>query len=320
MEQETPQMKTTSISKFNAFLMLLLILFWGSSFVVVKTLLNEGLTPISIATFRFLTAGALFAVTLLIRKTASPNYRLLTKIEHIPTMISLALTGVTFFFIAQYTGISMAGASIAAILVCLVSPILITTLSVKLLKEHLTKAQMLGIAIAAIGTFTVIAGGTLSIQHGESFFLGSLILLSTPFLWATYSLIGKRIMQTYDAFLVVAYVNILGGIFLVPFSLAENSLRLVLTISFNSWLSILFLSIACSLLGYYMWFHVLDHANASVASSFLFAEPLVTVAFAITFADETANSYIIAGGILIFAGVYLVTTKRTGSGLHRKTP
>ncbi len=195
-------------------------------------------------------------------------------------MIVLALTGVTLFFTGQYTGISMAGASIAAILVCLISPILITTLSVKLLKECLAKAQMLGIAIAATGTFTVITGGTLSIQHGESFFLGSLILLSTPLLWATYSLMGKRIMKTYEAFLVVAYVNILGGLFLIPLSLAEHSVHLILAISLNGWLSILFLSTTCSLLGYYIWFHVLDHANASAVSSFLFAEPLITVAFA----------------------------------------
>jgi drug/metabolite transporter (DMT)-like permease len=313
-------MKATQISKFNAFLMLMLILFWGSSFVVVKALLNEGLTPIAIATFRFLLAGILFTATLLFRKTDKNDYNLLIRKRDIPTVIMLALTGVTLFFTAQYTGISMAGASIAAILVCLISPILITTLSVKLLKERLTKAQMLGISIAAIGTFTVIAGGTLSIQHGESFLLGSLILLSTPFLWATYSLMGKRIMQMYDAFLVVAYVNILGGLFLVPFSLAENSLHLILSISFNGWLSILFLSTTCSLLGYYIWFHVLDRANASVVSSFLFAEPLVTVAFAITFAGETASPYIIAGGILTFAGVYLVTTKRTDLSLHQETP
>jgi drug/metabolite transporter (DMT)-like permease len=313
-------MKATRISRFNAFLMLVLILFWGSSFVVVKTLLNEGLTPIAIATFRFLLAGILFTATLLLRKVRKKDSTLLIHKRDIPTVMVLALTGVTLFFTAQYIGISMAGASIAAILVCLISPILITTLSVKLLKERLAKAQMLGVAIAAIGTFAVIAGGTLSIQHGESFFLGSLILLSTPFLWATYTLAGKRTMQTYDAFLVVAYVNIIGGLFLVPFSFAEGSLQTVQAISLNGWLSILFLSTTCSLLGYYIWFRILDITNASATSSFLFAEPLVTVAFATTFAGETINPYIIAGGFLIFTGVYLVTTKRADLSPRQKTP
>jgi drug/metabolite transporter (DMT)-like permease len=313
-------MKATRISRFNAFLMLVLILFWGSSFVVVKTLLNEGLTPIAIATFRFLLAGILFAITLLLRKASQSHYNLIIHKQDIPTVIALALTGVTLFFTAQYTGINMAGASIAAILVCLISPILITTLSVRLLKEHLTKPQLLGIAIAAIGTLTVITGGTLSVQHGESFFLGSLLLLSTPFLWATYTLTGKRIMQTYDAFLVVAYVNIIGGLFLIPFSFAEGSLHTVLAISLNGWLSILFLSATCSLLGYYIWFHVLNTTNASATSSFLFAEPLVTVTFATMFAGETINPYIVAGGFLIFTGVCLVTTKPADSSPHQKTP
>jgi drug/metabolite transporter (DMT)-like permease len=48
--------------------MLTVILFWGSSFVVVKIALREGLTPIAIATFRFLIAGGLFLIAILIEK------------------------------------------------------------------------------------------------------------------------------------------------------------------------------------------------------------------------------------------------------------
>lgn len=47
-------METKGISLFNAFLMFILILFWGSSFVAVKMVLMEGLSPIAIATFVFL--------------------------------------------------------------------------------------------------------------------------------------------------------------------------------------------------------------------------------------------------------------------------
>jgi len=79
--------------------------------------------------------------------------------------------------------------------------------------------------------------------------------------------------------------------------------------SLHGWLAILFLSLTCSLLGYYIWFYVLKQVKAAITSSFLFAEPLVTVIFAITFIGEKLNQFIIAGGLLIFIGVYLVTTK-----------
>jgi drug/metabolite transporter (DMT)-like permease len=299
-------MTTKTITSFHVFLMLALITFWGSSFVVVKILLEEELTPIAIATFRFLIAGALFAISLLIDKAKNRNHRLLIAKKDTPTLLFLGLTGVTFFFIAQYTGIEMAGPSVAAILVTLLSPILITIFSATMLKEHLVKRQILGIGISALGAFTVIIGGTLSFNNNPNFLLGSLIILATPFLWTVYSLLGKKIMNKYDAFLVVSYVNIFGGLCLIPFSLAENSVSLILNISLNGWLAILFLSVTCSLIGYYIWFYVMKQVGAAVTSAFLFAEPVITVLFAVMFIAEPINLLILGGGILIFLGVWQV--------------
>jgi hypothetical protein len=51
----------------------------GGSFVVVKIALREGLTPIAVATFRFLIAGGLFLITILIEKKIRRNYKLLVE-------------------------------------------------------------------------------------------------------------------------------------------------------------------------------------------------------------------------------------------------
>jgi len=289
--------------------MLTLILFWGSSFVVVKITLREGLTPIAVATFRFLIAGGLFLITILIEKKIKRNYTLLVETKDFPILLFLALTGVTFFFTAQYTGIQMAGASIAAILVCLLSPVLITVLSTIIFKEYLVKKQFFGIGVAALGTVIVVTGGTIRFPGNQEFLLGSLVLLCTPVLWATYSLVGKKIMDKYSPFLVVAYVNVLGGLCLIPFSLVENSFCQLFTVSLSGWLAILYLAITCSLLSYYIWFHVMKQVGAAITSSFMFAEPLVTLSFAIMFVGEKVSMFIFAGGFLIFIGVYLVARK-----------
>jgi len=304
-------MATRQIGLFDTFLMLTLITFWGSSFVVVKIALNEGLTPIAIATFRFLTAGALFIIALLIEKKRKRNYRLLVERKDIPTFLFLAFTGITFFFTTQYTGIKLAGPSIASIFVCLLSPILITVFSIKIFKEKLNQKQTFGIGIAAVGTLIVTVGGTLSLKFNKEFFLGSLILLATPFLWSAYSLIGKKTIEKYNPFLVVAYVTILGGLSLIPFSLAENSFHQIFTMNLNSWLAILYLSSICSLLGYYIWFSTIKKVGAAVTSSFLFAEPFITVLLAVTLPQigEKLTAPILAGGLLIFTGVYLITKK-----------
>jgi drug/metabolite transporter (DMT)-like permease len=301
-------MASRSISPFQAFLMVLLIVFWGSSFVVVKVLLGDGLSPIAVATFRFLVAGALFLIALLAKRRVSPNYKLRVERKDLLTLLALALMGVTFFFTIQYTGIQLAGASIAAILVCLLSPILITIFSDRLFGERLTKRQTIGIVTAIAGTLLAVSTDLLNLEGSMESLVGTLILLSTPVMWAAYSLLGQKIMQKYDAFLVVSYVSLLGGLCLIPFSLAEKSFSQILTLSTIQWLGILYLASTCSLLGYYIWFYVLKKAGAT-ASTFLFAEPLITTIFAVMFVNEMLYPSVIAGAVLIFIGVFLVTIK-----------
>jgi drug/metabolite transporter (DMT)-like permease len=302
-------MATRTISPRNAVLMVCLITFWGSSFVVVKTL-EEGLTPIAIATFRFLVAGGLFATALVLIKSRNREYRILVEGRDFPRLLILALSGVTFFFAVQYTGIRLAGASVASILVCLLSPILISVFSARMFKEQLNGKNVLGIGIAAAGTFIVIAGGTLSMNgNSTDFLLGNVVLLFTPLMWAAYTLIGKKMLEKYDPFLVVAYVSILGGVCLVPLSLAENSFHEAFALNMNEWSAILYLAFTCSLLGYFIWFHVVNQVKASVTSSFMFGEPLITVIFATAFSGERITLFTVLGGLLIFAGVYLVTRR-----------
>ena len=303
-------MANKKISSFEFFLMLCLIIFWGGSFVVVKGLLLQGLTPIAIATFRFLVAGALFLVALVVTKVRRPLSVVFFEGKDILAFMGLSIVGVTFFFIAQYVGIELADASVAAILVCLLSPILIALLSMRIFNEALEKKQFLGLAVAGVGTLLVITGGTMNLGGANSTFLfGSLILLLTPILWASYTLGGKRLIEKYSPFLVVAYVSIMGGLFLVPFSLAENSLQGILTLNLQEWGAILYLAVTCSFVGYFIWFYVMSRVKAAVTSSFLFAEPLVTVLFAMVFIGENITLPLLIGGLLIFTGVLLITRK-----------
>jgi drug/metabolite transporter (DMT)-like permease len=302
-------MATRTLSVTNALLLVALIVFWGSSFVVVKLALAQGLTPISIATYRFLLAGGLFILTLVFRKKQKSKLKMRIEMRDLPVFVFLALSGITLFFLAQYTGINMAGASIAAIFVCLLSPIFIAVGSVVMLKERVGKIQVLGIGFAAVGTLIVILGGSVGLHLDSDFFYGSIILLATPFLWTFYTLLGTKTIEKYDPILALTYITVLGGLFFIPFSLAENSILLALSMSVSSWIAIVYLSVTCSLLGYYIWFYSVERVGATVTSSILFGEPLVTVILAAAFVGEQITPPITVGGILIFVGVYLVTRK-----------
>ena len=300
-------MKIDSRSRVSVFLVIM-ILFWGSSFVVVKLVLKEGLSPVAIATYRFLIAGGIFLILLSFHKENRRMHGFYTS-RDLVTLVLLSLTGVTFYFILQYTGIQMASASIASIFVCLLSPILISVLSTLILKERFTRKHFLGVAVASLGTFMVITGGSLTVQNNLVFLYGSMLLLITPLLWAIYSILGKKMIETHDPFQVVAYVHVLGGLFLIPFFLYEGSLHLILEMTLRGWIAILFLSIACSVIGYLIWFYAIRELGASVTSSFLFAEPVVTVALGTMFLGESLGIITVLGTALVFLGVYLVVKR-----------
>jgi drug/metabolite transporter (DMT)-like permease len=301
-------MDPRSINSFQVFLMVMLIIFWGSSFVVVKQLIAEGLSPIGVATFRFIIAGALFVIVLFVKKHTTPGYNLSIKSKDLWKLLALALTGVTFFFTIQYTGIKLAGASIAAILVCLISPILITIFSIRLFGEHVRRQQNIGLIAASAGTLIVVSTDFLNLEGNIQFLVGTLILLSTPVMWTVYTLMGKKIMLEYDPFLVVSYVSLIGGLCLIPFAIVDHSIFQIFNLNTYQWLGILYLSVTCSLLGYYIWFYVLKKTG-STSSTFLFAEPLITAIFAYIFINETLYPSVIVGAVLIFVGVLLVTNK-----------
>lgn len=88
-------------------------------------------------------------------------------------LLALALMGVTFFFTIQCTGIQLAGASIAAILVCLMSPILITVFSDRLFGERLTKRQLIEIVTAITGTLLVVSTDLLNLEANLSSLVGT---------------------------------------------------------------------------------------------------------------------------------------------------
>ena len=54
----------------------------------------------------------------------------------------------------------------------------------------------------------------------------------------------------------------------------------------------------------------MKQSSASATSSFLFAEPLITVIFAAIAIEEQITIFVIGGGLLILIGLYLVINKK----------
>ena len=283
---------------FVPFLLLLVSLTWAGSFVVVNLTVEE-ISPIDLGFLRFLIATP-FMILFLIFK------RKLIKIpikEIIPLSV-LGLTGVTFLYIFQFTGIDLTTASTAAVLIN-TNVIFIAILSAIFLKEKFTIKKIIGVILSFFGVIVIMCAQMFndSIIFGNDFLIGCLLVILSAFCWAIYSIVGKNLLTKYDPLTITTYAFVLGSIFYLPF-ISLQTLNVVQNISINSLMAIFYLALLCSVFGYLAWYYVLTKIDTSKAAVFLNFIPLFTIIISF-FYGESPTIFFVLGAILIVYGVYL---------------
>ena len=284
-------------------LLLVLVSFvWAGSFIVVEIATTE-MDPIDLGFLRFLVATPLMILLVVMKKKPLrvPN-------KELPWLIVLGLTGVTLLYLFQFLGIHYTNAPTASVLIN-TNVIFIAILSGLFLHETLTRKRVAGILISFIGVFVImysdISKEPLTVDN--LFLIGGILMLLSAFCWALYSLVGKRLLKTYDEFVITMYAFVFGTLFYLPFVILDLVPVLQRT-SLNGWLAVLYLALTCSLFAYLGWYYALKHIDASKAAVFLNFIPLFTILLSF-FLGTPLTWFFLLGAALIIYGVYL--TQRT---------
>jgi drug/metabolite transporter (DMT)-like permease len=283
---------------FIAFLLILVSLVWAGSFIVVEAA-TKVIDPIDLGFLRFLVATPLMFFLVMLRKQP-----LLLPKKEIPWLIALGLTGVTFLYLFQFLGIHYTNAPTASVLIN-TNVIFIAILSGLFLHENLSKKRIAGIILSFIGVIVIMFSDLLTqeITFDNIFFIGGILMLLSALCWALYSLVGKRLLRTYDEYVITAYAFGLGTLFYLPFVLLHIGPVLQQT-SLDGWLVVLYLALTCSLFGYIGWNYGLKHTDASKAAVFLNFIPLFTILMSFFLGTSFSLLFLLGAGLIIY-GVYL---------------
>ncbi|MFW9902148.1 MAG: DMT family transporter [Candidatus Thorarchaeota archaeon] len=299
----------------------LMVLIWSFSFVVVDIAV-EFVPPLSIAFYRFIIASLSFLILDIYYKVTKRgkihqnesdlNQNEITKNGWL-LMILASFTGVSFFFLAQYTAIEIIGPSLPALFVCLITPVLITILALFFFKEKLNKLKMIGFAIATIGGFLLVTGGNFNtLTPNSPNFLGYLFALLTPLLWAVYSTVTKKISKTSSSIVMNKYIAYFGTLELFFFVLVNGEILIFFEnfLNISLLISALYLGLGCYVLGYYIWQNSQKNLKSSKVASFLYIEPFLTLVFSFLLRrSEIIVLWNIIGGIIVLIAVLIINYK-----------
>ena len=283
--------------KLKYLLIIIAVIFWGSSFIATKVALKE-LSPETIISLRLIIASVfLFITAIVYKKDFSINFK-----SH-GVIFILALIAV-FHLMIQVTGLKYTTASNTGWIIG-TAPIFMVILAAIFFREKIGMLKISGIIIAMFGLLLLIGKGNITnvdlIKNK-----GDLLVLASAFTWGVYSMVNKKISLSYSPLMTILYLFLMMAIIIIPFNLNAASVNSVVNLSLNGWISILFLGLFCSGIAYVIWAYSLRDLKSAKVGAFLYFEPLVTVVAAWVLLSESITVLMIFSGIIITLGVVLV--------------
>ena len=276
---------------------------WGSLYVVSKIALKT-VPPVTLLALRYIVAIPVLFVILALRGRLTRMTR-----KDVMTAAAIGVTGYFMSFCLQMLGISRLTGSISSLLGAM-NPIFIPVLASFYLKEELTRAKVLCVAVSMLGVVMIIGvNGTVDI-------LGALLMLVSVFLWSTTSIIIRRISGKYDPM----QIAMLGMVFALPLTGAWAALELktaAFSLPLESLLAVLFMGIVGTAVAHTLWNTSLSLMDASFCSMFYPMQPLVSSVLGVLILGETVTLNFVIGGIVICCGI--VAAVRTGGKGAKRT-
>jgi len=278
---------------------------WGISFVATRAALSE-ISPIPLVFTRF-ALGTAFLLTLLAvrRRLELPPRRCW------PALAAMGFLGIFLHQMLQAHGLTLTTAVHTGWLIGLI-PIWSALLSAVVLREKLGSAKVAGLVLGFAGAALVVtrgklSGGLLSLPTTR----GDLLILASTVNWAAYSVVGRRTLARLGSARATAFAMLAGWAMLAPLFVLRAGWTEYARVSAGGWAAIAFLGIGCSGLGYLFWYAALEKLETSRVAAFLYLEPLVTLAAAVILLGEPVHATTVAGGLIVLAGVFLVSGARS---------
>jgi drug/metabolite transporter (DMT)-like permease len=304
-------------SRAPAFLLLVFVfLIWSNSFIAVRVLVGEDvpaaerLGPVEFVEARFVPVALWALLWFALLPGARREARLL--LARHPLLVPIfGLLTVWGYNLAFGEGHRRVPAGTGALIIVL-NPVFTFLLAVLVGLERPRWAKVAGLGVALSGIYVVVVLGA-GREVGAAYFADAAVLLAAPLSWSLYTVLAKPLSERYSPLHLTFLVLGLGSLPTLPMALADGGLkRQVASWGADRYGAALFLSLACTLFAFWLWLEALRRLPATTAAAFVFLNPPLAVLFEWLWLGRRPTPGLVAGGIVVLAGVYLCTRERAG--------
>ena len=287
--------KTADYSGF-----VLLSVIWGLAFVAIKQADSE-LSPVNLALIRWFITSVVFLILLPI--IGRPNIRF--ERRDVPRLLVVAMANVAGYHIFLNSAETSISAGLSSLLIAL-GPVFMVILSVILLDERAGPKVVLGLLLAVSGTF-VLSYGSFN-PSDLSTVVGPAEAVLAAFCYAVFTVVGKPLVQKYGSAPTTILAGLAGTAMIVPL-VSGSFVSQVEGLTQLGWISVLYLGVLSSALGYLLYYGVVSRRTVSRLSIQLYLIPVVSVVGGVLLLGESVTVLTIIGGAMMLFAVALTTRR-----------
>ena len=303
-------------------LLLLMAVFWGTNYSIVKHAFRE-IDPQAFNALRMSVASLVFLAVLVgvrLRASAGPREGeqagggVFYTAEEITRRDWWGLAGLGLVGHCCYQYFFMGGLSRTSVanswLMLGATPVIVAIVSAGLGLERIGRLHWLGAALSMTGIYLVVGQGFSPGSHGAT---GDLMMFTAVCCWAVYTIGARPLMMRHSPVGVTGTSMILGTLMYLP--LAWPSLRALQwgAVSAATWGWLVYSAIFALCVSYTIWYagvRQLGTARTSIYSNFV---PIVAMFTAVIVLHEPLGPRKMLGAAAVLAGVALTRVGRPRS-------
>lgn len=211
------------------------------------------------------------------------------------------LAGMAGYNVFVNAGFALVPAGIGT-LITMVEPLMIAILAALLLDEKLTRFIFIGVMLAIAGSVVLFWQDITAAAPSAVPIKGVLYLLICCVCWAIYTILSKPLLDRHDSFTVTAITMIVAAPVMIGMA-SEPIPALAAELDIRQWAEVFYLVLAAGIGGTMLWNYGAKHLSSTAAGTFLYLIPVVAVTAGAVVLGEIVTIYILAGGLLMLAGV-----------------
>jgi drug/metabolite transporter (DMT)-like permease len=281
------------VSRRHLLMLLALAAIWGSSFLFNELALRD-LAPSTLILLRMASGAVALGIYIVVRGRSVAVLR--------PYVLPLALLGLVntalpFFLIAwgqQYIDSGLASIFNAS------APLFTAVFALGYDRSQRASGARLAGIVLGFGGVVALVGFELS--GGERAVAGGLAVVAASACYAIGGLYAGRRFDGLPPSLVAFGALIWSTLFVLPFGVAQGS-----SIGLEALLSVLYLGVLATGVGYLLYFGLIAGAGAAKAVLVTYLVPSLALVYGAAFLDEEITAVAVLGLMLVLAGVALGT-------------